>query len=872
LVKRSPALESSFPPGFFLRPSFRALSTLIIAVGVATCSDTPPVAVKHSSLGPSGGAAGRVAFQPVFSAAALQVAQGLGSFGINYDRVRVTLVRPPTDTVKDTTLAFAPGGPDLTLKLTVAVRSPDEVFDVGIDFLSDPSVVFHGHGRVHSHTPDQSAPPGDQIAIEYVGPGSNVTRIVVSPKTFTLPTGQSIAFVATAFDANNNPIAAVPLKWTTSDPSIATITDGGSMQALGRRGSVAVTATTPTGVTDGANVVVVPSPTSIALVGGGGQHGNVGTALAAPAVVQVNAADGLGVPGVNVVFSTPVGGGVSLASVATDADGRASTSLTLGTAAGQQLFGASAGTLTTTIPETASAGGPASLAIVSGNGQTDTVRKTIAPLVVRLTDQFGNPILGAAVAWTRSSGSGSLAGATSTTNADGRASMTYTFGGVVGAESVTASVAGISTHPVFNLQAIAAAPTTIVALSGNSQTARTGASLGAPLVVRITDESGSPVAGATVSWTASNGIISPTSSTDADGQSSGLFTVGSRAGTASATATIANGQHVTFVATVQAGIVSVAVFATQPTNTAPGGTMSAVRVALVDASGNQTAAVNTVTIALGNNPSGASLSGTLVRKAVNGVATFNDLSVDKAGVGYTLVASSGNVAPVKSAAFSASASFAPTQLTIIAGDNQRAAAGSPVAVAPAVKVTDAGGNPVAGVPVTFSPSDAGGVLPSSAVVTDGSGLATLGSWTLGPHSGPQTLTASSPGLTSVLFHASSFGGPPAMLVMIAQPSATATSGAMLGSQPAVQLQDHFGNPVPAGSLTITVTVSGGSLSGTTSIAADPVTGMATFTDLGIVGSGVVTLTFSAPGIQGATSSSITVGPTSTTTENAASRL
>jgi hypothetical protein len=853
---------------------FRAIPVLIIAVGVATCSDTPPVAVKHSSLEPGGGAAGRVAFQPIFSAAALQVAQGLGSFGINYDRVRVTLVRPPADTVKDTTLAFAPGGPDITLKLTVAVRSPDEVFDVGIDFLSDPSVVFHGHGRVRSHAPDQSAPPGEQIAIEYVGPGSNVAHIVVSPKTFTLPTDQSITFVAAAFDANNNPVAAVPLKWTTSDPSVATITDAGSMQALGSRGSVVVTATTPTGVTDGANVVVVPQPTSISLVGGGGQHGNVGTALAAPAVVQVNAADGLGVPGVNVVFSTPVGGHVGVASATTDADGRASTSLTLGTATGLQLFGASAGNLTTPIPETANAGGPASIVIVSGNGQTDTVRKTIAPLVVRLTDQFGNPISGAVVAWTRSSGSGALAGPTSPTNADGRASMMYTLGGVVGAESVTASVAGISSHPVFNLQAIAAAPTTIVALSGNSQSARVGAPLGAPLVVRLTDDAGSPVAGAIVSWTASNGTIAPTSSTDADGQSFALFTVGSRAGTASATATIANGQHVTFNATVQAGIVTVAIFTTQPTNTTPGGTMSAVRVALVDGSGNQTAAVNSVTIALGNNPSGASLSGTLVRRAVNGVATFNDLSVDKAGVGYTLVASSGNVASAKSAAFSASASFAPAQLTIVAGDNQRAAAGSPVSVAPSVKVTDAGGNPVAGVPVTFSASDAGVTLPSSAVVTDGSGLATLGSWTLGPHSGPQTLTASSPGLTAVVLHAGSFGGPPAMLEMIAQPSATAASGATLGSQPAVQLQDHFGNPVPAGSLTITVTVSSGSLSGTTSIAADPVTGIASFTDLGIIGSGVVTLTFSAPGVQAATSSSITVsvGPASTTTETAASRF
>jgi hypothetical protein len=128
---------------------------------------------------------------------------------------------------------------------------------------------------------------------------------------------------------------------------------------------------------------------------------------------------------------------------------------------------------------------------------------------------------------------------------------------------------------------------------------------------------------------------------------------------------------------------------------------------------------------------------------------------------------------------------------------------------------------------------------------------------------------SSAGLTSVVIHASAFAGPPAMLAMATQPSATATSGTVLDRQPAIQLQDHFGNPVAAGSLTITVTASGGSLLGTTSISADPVTGVATFADLGILGSGVVTLTFSAPGVQSVTSSSITVssGGVPTTSES-----
>ena len=83
------------------------------------------------------------------------------------------------------------------------------------------------------------------------------------------------------------------------------------------------------------------------------------------------------------------------------------------------------------------------------------------------------------------------------------------------------------------------------------------------------------------------------------------------------------------------------VFLVQPTNT--GGTMSlnpAVKVAVEDGFGNVLTSDNTdqVTLALGTNPSGATLSGTLMQTVSNGVATFNNLSVNKAGTGYTLTA------------------------------------------------------------------------------------------------------------------------------------------------------------------------------------------------------------------------------------------
>ena len=58
-----------------------------------------------------------------------------------------------------------------------------------------------------------------------------------------------------------------------------------------------------------------------------------------------------------------------------------------------------------------------------------------------------------------------------------------------------------------------------------------------------------------------------------------------------------------------------------------------------------------VTITLGTNPGGGALSGTTSVNAVGGVATFAGLSIDKPGVGYTLIAVSGNLPPATSNPF-----------------------------------------------------------------------------------------------------------------------------------------------------------------------------------------------------------------------------
>lgn len=104
-------------------------------------------------------------------------------------------------------------------------------------------------------------------------------------------------------------------------------------------------------------------------------------------------------------------------------------------------------------------------------------------------------------------------------------------------------------------------------------------------------------------------------------------------------------------------------FLQQPTAAVAGAAISpAVRVALLDQYGNIVTTDNTdaVTLAFGSNPSGAALSGGGPVTVVQGVATFTGLSVNNAGTGYTLAASSGTLAGATSAAFNVSATTGGT--------------------------------------------------------------------------------------------------------------------------------------------------------------------------------------------------------------------
>jgi hypothetical protein len=96
---------------------------------------------------------------------------------------------------------------------------------------------------------------------------------------------------------------------------------------------------------------------------------------------------------------------------------------------------------------------------------------------------------------------------------------------------------------------------------------------------------------------------------------------------------------------------------------------------------------------------------------------------------------------------------APSALVKIRGGGQTTPPGTAVPIAPAVRVRDAQNLSVPGVTVVFAIASGGGSVTGATAVTDSTGVATIGSWTLGGTAGTKTLTATVTGIPRVTFTA-----------------------------------------------------------------------------------------------------------------------
>lgn len=99
----------------------------------------------------------------------------------------------------------------------------------------------------------------------------------------------------------------------------------------------------------------------------------------------------------------------------------------------------------------------------------------------------------------------------------------------------------------------------------------------------------------------------------------------------------------------------------------------------------------------------------------------------------------------------------PAQISVVGSAMFSGTAGQPlVGPLPTVKVTDAGGNPVPGVAITFAAGAGDGSLSGATPSTDQNGLALLGGWTLDAAPGTDVVTATAAGVGgNVTFSATS---------------------------------------------------------------------------------------------------------------------
>jgi hypothetical protein len=181
------------------------------------------------------------------------------------------------------------------------------------------------------------------------------------------------------------------------------------------------------------------------------------------------------------------------------------------------------------------------------NGQAGTVGTALAqPLSVIVEDQSGVPMANATVTWTVSSGGGSVASGSSTTDDSGTATVIWTLGPTAGVDSLQASI-GSGTPVVFTATATAGAATALRVTSGDPQSVAAGSQT-APLVVQVIDQFANPIANATVTWLVQGGgLLSATSTTtDATGTAQVTLTTDAAPASYTVTATTGNITPVTF--------------------------------------------------------------------------------------------------------------------------------------------------------------------------------------------------------------------------------------------------------------------------------------------------------------------------------------
>jgi PKD repeat protein len=319
----------------------------------------------------------------------------------------------------------------------------------------------------------------------------------------------------------------------------------------------------------------------IKIAAGNNQSGRVGEALTDPLVAEVTDSRGRPVQGVSVAFaftSGAPGAEIDPSTATTDDKGEAIAQVTLGTTIGPQTGEASIVTDGGTAPSTsftlmAVPRDAKGIAVASGDDQSGAAgSKLRQPLVVQVTDPFGNPISGVPIDWS-AGGGGSVSDASNTTDENGLASVERTLGPAAGQQTTQASSQGLAGSPVtFTHTATAGNASSLTIVSGNNQTAKVGTKLPADLVVQLLDGEGNGVPNTAVTWVVGTGggsVTPQNGNTDDQGIASAQWTLGPSPGENRVDAVVSGVGVANFRATGTSGVPTTVATTTTITGDSP---------------------------------------------------------------------------------------------------------------------------------------------------------------------------------------------------------------------------------------------------------------------------------------------------------------
>ncbi|MDO9453178.1 MAG: Ig-like domain-containing protein [Stagnimonas sp.] len=703
----------------------------------------------------------------------------LPGVSVSFSATAGTLPSPPTATTN------ASGIAEVSLVSPTITGTASLTASTG-GFTSTGSIQFvAGAARTLTLSPSpQALPPSGNSSVRATVVDAQGNRVSDATVNFALSTatgnaGGVLAANSVTTDANGN--AAVqytaPNVESGSQSVSATTTNGSNASTVLTISSANAQVT---------GLTLTPSATQV----------SASAQVAVRATVQVQSGSS---NGITVNFSTS--SGAIAATAKTDSSGVAVATLTAPAQPGSAQVTATVANFTQSTTVTVVSGNPSTISLVASPASTSINRPTT--LVATVLDASSNPVQGVSVKFEvpDNKTGGTLATINVTTDANGRATTSYTAGSAAGSDMLRASVAVGSTTQSSQAKLVVVVNAARITLGTLAPLTADGSSQ-ATLTATLFDNNGTPIPNANVSFATNLGTFgaaaqSSTAMTDANGVATTRITAPVVVGNAAISATV-NGATASTPLQFVAGAPRTVTVTAAPATVAPGAT-SALTATVVDANNNRvTGSTVTFQVAAGGSAGGRVSAASGVTD-INGQATVNYVAGSVANSSDSVAANvGGGVAQANQTINVSFVGQTVSALTLLPlGSSSVAAGGSAVAVR--AQVSDQSGNPITNQTVTFTASagDFGGSTLTTTEPTNGSGIASVNlapptfvsrvriRAEIGGFAAEQVLSVV-PGVASV---------PPSIITP--NPQLIVADGVSTSTITVIQ-NDRFGNPLPDG--------------------------------------------------------------------------